>query len=169
MTESTVGRRNKRLELCMGMYDGVDENRTGIGLTLAIFTTIAFSMNILLLVVLWQQKKKAQLLMYKKIQSLSVAQLLYISCNYPLMIPCTLTICSFYADWSMISIAWLNTMGYYVAITVNCLIGIERISLFILPNVHNYIEVYSVVFIMIPWVYGGLITLITTAMGCYKR
>uniref|UniRef100_A0A0N5AWL0 G_PROTEIN_RECEP_F1_2 domain-containing protein n=1 Tax=Syphacia muris TaxID=451379 RepID=A0A0N5AWL0_9BILA len=86
------------------------------------------------------------------------------------MIPCTFTLCEFYStDTLMIGIAITETLGYYTTIATNCIIALERLSLFFCKPVNNFITNNYILIILLPWIWGCTIAISTTAMGCYKR
>ncbi|VDD86726.1 unnamed protein product [Enterobius vermicularis] len=61
-----------------------------------------------------------------------------------------------------------HTLGYFSKITFNCLIAIERISMFLCKSFHHFVETHTLLYISIGWFVGVLTIISTTVIGCWK-
>ena len=154
---------------CLSKSHGVDSQRTFFGILLAMFTFVGICFLAILLLILYSLGSKAHFLTYKLMISLTASQLVFLFAVCITMIPCTFTKCLFYSDTAMISMAWMNTLGYYVSICTNGLIAVERISIFHFISFHQLIEIHYWIVVASAWLFGVFITAVTTAMGCFKR
>lgn len=156
---------------CLKHIVPTEKERLIAGLIYTVSTTTAVILDITLLIVyfiLWDQLKRT--LIYKMTLSLTISSIINITVNFFTMIPCTLTGCEFYStDTGMIAATLLETLGYYSTLLTNCVIAVERISLFFFKTVNSYITQHYKIVISVPWILGTSITVATTAMGCYKR
>ena len=161
--------RNETLE-CLRQLEPTNAQRLYFGILYTILTTAGMILNILLIrIILLQRLKTRGNVVYQLTISLNVSSIIYLVCNYPIMLVCTYTECSFYSDILMIAVASLNTLGFYASFSTITYIAIERISMFLWKRMHDLIDKHVIVYIAIPWAVALFVTAATTGIGCYKR
>lgn len=140
------------------------------GILYTTLTTISLLLNCLVICVILEERKTTlKLVVYKMVISLCASSIVYVCCNYIVMLPCTFRECINYSDTLMVTVSAFNTVGYYTSSWTSLYIAFERITLFVLPQMHRTIEKILPIFVSLPWMIGLVITASTMAIGCYKR
>ncbi|VDD96069.1 unnamed protein product [Enterobius vermicularis] len=159
----------KSVRDCFVKAEGVDSYRLAHGLILSAATGIGIISCLLLLAVFYICRAQTRFSTFKLFLSLNIAAIVYHVAGCIVMLPCTFTDCQFYSDNVIVSLAWLDTLGYYSSMFTNFLIAVERISMFHCTKLHQWIEDRRLLYISIAWMIGCAITVGTTSMKCFKR
>ena len=138
---------------------------------ISIMTFAGLTLNGLLLTIYYLSWSDiGNVVIYRMMLSLTLSGLVTIMVNIYTTLPCSFSFCSFYGvDALMITLSSPDTFGYYTTLFTNCIVAIERISLFTSKAVNHFIRKFHLLIISIPWLLGFAITVGTTSIGCYKR
>ncbi|VDD95242.1 unnamed protein product [Enterobius vermicularis] len=133
------------------------------GILYTTLTTISLLLNCLVICVILEERKTTlKLVVYKMVISLCASSIVYVCCNYIVMLPCTFRECINYSDTLMVTVSAFNTVGYYTSSWTSLYIAFERITLFIIQFLVICISQWfsSFFFYMVP--YGSLALNITS-------
>lgn len=133
-----------------------------IAILLSLFLLIVATLTLRIIL------RNSKLPIYKLLIYLHFTQLFYLFPAITAMLPCTYCSCEFYSTTVLIILSLPDTFGFYTALFINCLIAVERISMFLLFSVHRFIEHYTILYCSSAVVLGIAIVAITNAIGCYK-
>uniref|UniRef100_A0A0N5AG58 G_PROTEIN_RECEP_F1_2 domain-containing protein n=1 Tax=Syphacia muris TaxID=451379 RepID=A0A0N5AG58_9BILA len=143
--------------------------RLPLGIVLTVYIALAYGLQILVLIILTVLRKRLKIPIYKLMDQLNMSQIICMSSHITLVLPCTYTTCSFYSNTANILLTLPQILGHYTALAMNALIAIERISVFLFPPIHNFVERHSVLYTSAAWSVGCMIIILTTSTRCYKR
>ena len=162
---------NPELITCLREINLSTTERVVAGIVFTVATVAGLVINIMLLLtyhILWPNLKNT--VSYHMTLSLAIASVALLTVNLYVQIPCTFTLCTFYyEDRTMIFVVWLESLASYTTTFTNCIIAVERISLFTSRIATDFISKYYRIVIILPWIFGFSVAITTTAIGCYRR
>ena len=153
---------------CVTKMENLDNYRTFFGIIYTLLAVLSLACLIIVTVTLYVINRTRKILAYVFINFLNITQLIYMLPTFVIVLPCTLTDCQYYTDRITMIFAWPDTFGFYAGAGINCLIALERLSIFLLPSSHKVLEKYAKVWCSIPWLIGIAFLAFTNSITCHK-
>uniref|UniRef100_A0A0N5AG56 G_PROTEIN_RECEP_F1_2 domain-containing protein n=1 Tax=Syphacia muris TaxID=451379 RepID=A0A0N5AG56_9BILA len=154
---------------CLNVIPGISHYRVGFGIVFAAVIATALFLLILVTAILFRFKHSKKQPIYGLLNLLNITQVIYLIPSVIVMLPCTFSSCPFYSNPAIVLLSLPDTFGFYASSTLNCLIAIERISMFLFTPLHYFVERHTIAYGSISWIIGLLVMFLTTFIGCYKR
>ena len=152
---------------CLPPLTNIDAYRLIVAIFFTLWNTFGLFSLLFLVFLLSRLDKRVNSAIYRLINCLHISQIIYMFSYCVVMLPCTYMDCSFYSRTVNILLSSLHTFGYYARITFDCLIAIERLSMFLCQWLHHFVDTHTQCYISIAWFVAALAVFLTNVVGCH--
>ena len=153
---------------CLPPLKNIESYRLVVGIVFTVWNILALFSLLLLVYLFFLLGKQITTPVYRLMNCLYISQVIFMFSYCAVMVPCTYSKCLFYSRTVNMLLSMPHTLGYFSKITFNCLIAIERISMFLCKSFHHFVETHTLLYISIGWFVGVLTIISTTVIGCWK-